>query len=282
MKVEFEIVKPDKESSFRLLHQKVFTKDFVWQYHYHPEVEITCVLAGSGTRHVGNHISNYDNGDLVLIGPNLPHSGFGLHATNPHEEIVVQVKEEVIKQPLLHLKEMDMIGLLLEKAKYGIVFTGETKKAVTERLISMLQLPSFERYIELIKVMQLLAVSEEYTLLNEQVLLSAVINKHKARLQKILTYVENHYAEQIDILDMARLAALSVPSFCNFFKRTTHVTFTDFVNRYRIQKACLLLQEDKTIAEVCFETGFNNVTYFNKVFKTVLNKTPSEFKKERS
>lgn len=281
MKVEFEIVKPDKGSSFRLLHQKVSSKDFIWQYHYHPEVEITCVLKGSGTRHVGNHISNYDNGDLVLIGPNLPHSGFGLHATNPHEEIVVQAKEDVIKQPLAHLKEMEAIGLLLEKAKYGIVFTGETKKAATAKLINMLQLSSFEKYIELIKVLQLLAVSEEYSLLNEQVLLSTTINKHKARLQKILTYVENHYTKEIDIADVARLSALSVPSFCNYFKRTTHITFTDFVNRYRIQKACLLLQEDKTIAEVCFETGFNNVTYFNKVFKAVLNKTPSEFRKER-
>ncbi|WP_394803527.1 helix-turn-helix domain-containing protein [Niabella hibiscisoli] len=73
---------------------------------------------------------------------------------------------------------------------------------------------------------------------------------------------------------------LSVPSFCNFFKKTTQITFSDFVNQYRIQKSCMLLHQDKSISEVCFECGFNNVTYFNRLFKQVMNETPSGFKKE--
>jgi AraC-like DNA-binding protein/mannose-6-phosphate isomerase-like protein (cupin superfamily) len=280
MKVEIELVRPDKESSFRLLHQNVSTKDFIWEYHYHPEIEITCVLNGTGTRHVGNHISSYEDGDLVLIGPDLPHSGFGLHATSPHEEIVIQVKEEVIRQPA-QLKEMEAINQLLEKAKYGMAFRGETKKKVSNMLIEMTNAAAFERYIILLKVLHTLALSPEYKLLNDQVFLSSSIKNHKARLQKIFTYVENHYTEEIDISDISRRAGLSVPSFCNYFKKTTRMTFTDFVNRYRIQKACLLLHEDKTIAEASFACGFNNVTYFNKVFKSILNKTPSEYRKTR-
>jgi AraC-like DNA-binding protein len=93
--------------------------------------------------------------------------------------------------------------------------------------------------------------------------------------------VEQHFNEDVDIKKVAALVNLSVPSFCNYFKKIVHSTFTDFLNKYRIQKACLSLQQEKTIAETCFECGFNNVPYFNKVFKTITKKTPSEFKKEK-
>jgi AraC-like DNA-binding protein/mannose-6-phosphate isomerase-like protein (cupin superfamily) len=281
MKVQFEIVKADEESSYRLLHQKANEKDFLWEYHYHPEVEIACVLTGTGTRHVGNHISNYDDGDLVLIGANLPHSGFGLNASSPHEEIVVQIKEEVVFRNMPDLPEFSEIEKLLERGKYGIAFTGQTKADATVLMKQFLTARPFEKYVLLLQLLEMLAQSRSYYLLNKQIVPSTIITKHKARLQKIFSYVEKHYAENIEIGKMAALAALSVPSFCNYFKRTANITFTEFVNQYRIQKACLLLQQDKTIAEVCFDCGFNNVTYFNKVFKTLLKKTPSEYRKER-
>ncbi|MFT3981544.1 MAG: AraC family transcriptional regulator [Ferruginibacter sp.] len=281
MKVEFEIVKPDKGSSFRVLFQKAAIKDFIWAYHYHPEFEITCVLYGSGTRHVGNHLSVYEDGDLVMIGSNLPHSGFGLNATEPHEQIVIQVKPDIISH-VYNLPEMSAVVKLLDNSKYGIVFRGKTKKKVTEAMKQMKEMAAFQRYQQLLHILQLLGTSKEYDLLNEQALLSTSINKHKARLQKIFTYVEQHYKEEIDMQKIAGITALSVPSFCNYFKKTTQTTFTEFVNRYRVQKACYLLQQDKTIAEACFESGFNNVTYFNKVFKNVMNKTPSSFIRERA
>lgn len=279
MKVELELVQPDEGSSFRFLYQFVPSHEFVWQYHYHPEFELVCVTGGSGTRHVGSHLSSYDNGDLVLIGSNVPHSGFGLNASDPHEEIVLQAKEDIILRAGQQLPEIEAIETLLDKARYGILFTGKIKEEVTAFLLDLRQQSSFEKYIGLLKVLQLLAHSGEYQLLNRQVILPDTINKHKARLQKILTYVEQHYAEETNIEKVAQLAGLSIPSFCNYFKKTTHITFTEFVNRYRIQKACLLLQQDKTISEACYECGFNNVTYFNKVFKTVMGKTPSEFRR---
>ncbi len=278
MKIEYEIVKPDEGSCFRLLHQKVPISSLWWQYHYHPEIELTCVLNGSGTRHVGNHLSNYSNGDLVLIGSDLPHSGFGWHGTDPHEEIVIQFRREVVNPAQEDLPEMKAIGRLLERSKFGILFNGEVKAMITGMLIQMIDLHPFERYQALQKALHVLALSSEYTLLNQQVLLSAAIDKHKSRLQKVFTYVERHYNEKIDIKAVADLAAISIPSFCNYFKKTTNITFTDFVNHYRVQMACLLLQQDKTVAEVCYQCGFKNVTYFNKVFKHVLSVTPTEFR----
>jgi AraC-like DNA-binding protein/quercetin dioxygenase-like cupin family protein len=281
LKIEFEIIHPDEGSSFRLLHTNTQAEHYAWQYHYHPEFEIACVLRGSGTRHVGNHFSSYDNGDLVFVGPNLPHAGFGLNSHGPHEEIVIQVKEEVFNQSITTRPEMAAIKRLLDNTKHGIYFTGNTKEKITKRLQKLLKLPPFQRFIELISILQLMATSNEYVLINPAIDLSSLIKKNNARLQKIFTYVEQHFNEEVNIRKVALTANLSVPSFCNYFKKTMGTTFTDFINQYRIQRACVLLQQEKTVSETSFECGFNNVAYFNKVFKTVTNKTPSEFRKEK-
>jgi len=280
MRVEFEIVHPDEGSSFRLLHQKTIAERHSWQYHYHPEYELVCVLSGSGTRHVGNHFSSYDDGDLVLMGPNLPHSGFGLNAHGLHEEIVIQIKENMFNQTLLSIPEMGSLRHLLEKGKYGVCFSGATKEKATKKLIRLLKHSPFDRFIELMAVMQFLATSPEYTLLNlPNGALPLTVQKHHERLKSIFSFVEQHYDEEIEIKKVADIAHLTVPAFCNYFKKVMSITFTDFINQYRIQQACTLLQQEKTIADACFESGFNNVTYFNKVFKTIMKKTPTEFRK---
>lgn len=282
MKVEFEVIHPDEGSSFRLLHQKVQAEYYNWEYHYHPEYEIVCVPYGSGTRHVGNHFCNYENGDLVLIGPNLPHSGFGLNSYSLHEEVVVQIKPDILAHSFLSLPEMSDISHLLEKAKCGMHFTGETKQRLTKRLLKLSRLSLFDRFVELAYILQAMATSGEYELLNPEIMLPAAMKKNNIRLQNIFTYVEQHFHEEVDIQKVASLANLSVPSFCTYFKKIMKVTFTDFLNQYRIQRSCILLQQDKTITEACFECGFNNVTYFNKVFKKFLNTTPSSFKKVKA
>ena len=281
MKTELEIIHPDEGSSFRLLHTKTRAEEYTWQYHYHPEYEIVCVLQGSGTRHVGNHFSSYNNGDLVFLGPNLPHAGFGLNAHGPHEEIVIQIKEEVFHQSILTRPEMTIVNKLLENARYGVYFTGNTKNKITKRLSWLPRLSSFERFIEFMTILEMMSSTNEFELMNPTIITSSLIRKNNVRLQKIFTYVEQHFNEDVDIKKIAALVNLSVPSFCNYFKKIVHSTFTDFLNKYRIQKACLSLQQEKTIAETCFECGFNNVPYFNKVFKTITKKTPSEFKKEK-
>ena len=281
MKLEYEMIKPDEGSSFRLLHEKVIAEKFGWEYHFHPEYEIVCVLNGSGTRHIGNSFSRYENGDLVFIGPNLPHDGFGLNAHGLHEEIVIQIREEVFQQSVVNRPEMAPILPLLERVKYGICFTGSTKEKITRRLKKLLKLSSFEKFIELLNILHMMAISTEYQLLNQDIKISPAITKNNIRLQNIFSYVENHFCEEIKIRKVASIANLSVPSFCNYFRKIMNTTFTDFLNRYRIQRACLLLEKEKTIYETCFESGFNNVAYFNKVFKQVTKKTPSEFKREK-
>lgn len=282
MKAEYEIIHPDAGSSFRLLNHRVSAEQYKWQYHYHPEYELVCVLEGSGTRHVGTHISNYKDGDLVLMGPNLPHAGFGLNSHGIHEEIVIQVKEDVFNQTVIARPEMSAITDLLERSKHGICFLNNTRKIVTKRLVQLTKLPPFEKFIELLSILQIMATSTEFKLLNNSPVISSSLVKKNIRLQNILNFVETHFQEEIDIKKVAAITNLSVPSFCNYFKKMMNITFTDFVNQYRIRKACTLLKQEKTISEACFESGFNNVPYFNKVFKHIMLKTPSGFKKEEA
>ncbi|MEP6844946.1 MAG: AraC family transcriptional regulator [Panacibacter sp.] len=280
MNVECEIILPDEGSSLRILHTKTRSEQFPWQYHYHPEYEIVCVLKGGGTRHVGNHFSSYENGDLVLMGPNLPHGGFGLNSHGIHEEIVIQIKEEVFKDSVIHRPEMSNITALLEKSKYGISFKGDTKQHITKSLQKLIKLRPFDKFITLLQILHTMAISEEYELLNPSSVLSTLTRKNNGRLQDILHYVEKNYSEEIDIKKAASIANLSVPSFCSYFKKLMNFTYTDFTNQYRIQRACMMMQQEKSIAEISFDCGFNNVAYFNKVFKTIMHKTPSQYKKD--
>ncbi|MDV2449264.1 AraC family transcriptional regulator [Elizabethkingia anophelis] len=281
MKVSFERIVPGEKSSFRTLHNNSPISEFKWEYHYHPEIELVCVISGSGTRHVGYHKSNYTNGDLVLIGSNIPHSGFGLNSVDPHEEIVLQFREEILHFPQQEV-ETRAVKDLLERSKYGILYSTATKKALLPKLKKLLESEGYKRYLLLLEILFELSLCEEYELLNKEIMPYTIISKNKTRLENIFTYVEHHYDKEINIEDVAKLANLTLPAFCNFFKKATQITFTEFVNRYRINKACLLMTQDKTISECSYSCGFNNVTYFNRMFKKYTNKTPSEFIRSNS
>ncbi|PUB32970.1 AraC family transcriptional regulator [Elizabethkingia sp. YR214] len=281
MKVSFERIIPSEKSSFRTLHNNSPISEFKWEYHYHPEIELVCVISGSGTRHVGYHKSNYTNGDLVLIGSNIPHSGFGLNSVDPHEEIVLQFREDILHFPQQET-ETRAVKDLLERSKYGILYSTDTKKALLPKLKKLLESEGYKRYLLLLEILFELSMCEEYELLNKEIMPYTIISKNKTRLENIFTYVEHHYDKEINIEDIAKLANLTLPAFCNFFKKATHITFTEFVNRYRINKACLLMVQDKTISECSYSCGFNNVTYFNRMFKKYTNKTPSEFIRSNS
>lgn len=279
MKVSFERIIPDSKSSFRSLLINFPISEFKWEYHFHPEIELVCVISGTGTRHVGYHKSNFTEGDLVLIGSNIPHSGFGLNAADPHEEIVLQFKEEIFQFPVEET-DSQKIKNLLEKSKYGICFHHRVKDDLIPQLRQILAAEGYERYLILLHILLYLSKCEEFTILNQQIMPYTIITKNKKRLENIFTYVENNYQGEISIHETAGLASMTLPAFCNFFKKATQITFTEFVNRYRISKACLMIRQDVNFSEICYTCGFNSVSYFNRMFKKYTGKTPSEFKKQ--
>jgi AraC-like DNA-binding protein/quercetin dioxygenase-like cupin family protein len=277
MKVILEHISPDENSSFRVLHIKgVPISELNWQYHYHSEIEIVCVLHGKGTRHVGYHKSHFEDGALALIGSNIPHSGFGLNATDPHEEIVIQFKEDILSLPEGE-PDSNAVRKLLEISRYGVLFSSQVKKQLIPKLELIAESEGYKRYLLLLEILFELSKTEDFELMNTEVMPYTIVSRNRNRLEAVFTYVENGYQNEIDIMQAAHLANLTKPAFCNFFKKATSLTFVEFVNRYRIDKACILLSQEKSIAESCYATGFNNITYFNKTFKKYTNTTPGHF-----
>ncbi|GAB2645022.1 AraC family transcriptional regulator [Emticicia sediminis] len=279
MKTPFEQIQNDEGSSFRFLHQKVFAQQYPWNYHYHPEFELVLVFEGKGRRHVGNHLSYYNDGDLVMIGSNLPHAGFGYDAFGEHEEIVIQFKEDFLGDKFFEKPEMEHIKKLFERSQQGIQFYGETHQKICKSLKKLINVSHFERLISLLNIFQELAHSTEYNLLNSLDTRYDFNQKDQLRLKRVYEYVEKNYQNSVNIREVADVANLTVPAFCNYFKKVVNQTYTDFVNEYRINKACQLLMTEKSIADVCFECGFTNNSYFSKVFKEIKGKSPLEFKK---
>lgn len=277
----FEAVKPNIGSSFTSLKflRNENIKSHVW--HYHPEVELIFVCGGSGKRQIGSNISYFTDGDLVLMGSNLPHCGMTNENTKNDYEMVIQFKPDFLGETIWGLPEMQRIASLLEKSKAGIVFSENVKKAIGKKIVEMHESSSLERLVKFIEILDTLASTQDYRILNAGKYYLQTQVEDNERINIIFNYVKDHFKEQITLEEIADLANMKVPSFCRYFKKITNKTFTQFVNEYRITHSLKLLAEQPlSITEVCFESGFNNFSYFNKTFKEYIQKSPSQYRKE--
>lgn len=280
MKVKLEEIKPDVDSSFKILLTPNLNDLFYW--HFHPEYEIVYAEAANGIRHVGDHISKYEGSDLVFIGPNIPHLNFDYGVKTACEIVVVQMKEDFLGRDFFALPELDNIKDLFRRALSGIAFYGETKKRVSEKLKEISSHSHFKQLIELLNIFQLLATSNEYEDLHGRPIANASLLKEQQRIHRIYHFIETHYQHAIDVNEVAALTHLTTAAFCRYFKKTTHLTFTDFLNQYRINHAKKLLLLDKNVTEACYDSGFENLSYFNKTFKKITGENPSQFKKRHA
>lgn len=277
----FEAIKPNIGSSFTSLKflRNENIKSHVW--HYHPEVELIFVCKGSGKRQIGSNISYFSDGDLVLIGSNLPHCGLTNENTNNDYEMVIQFKPDFLGENIWQTPEMHRISALLEKSKAGIVFEENIKKTVGKKIADMHEMSSLNKLISFLEILDELATTQDYRILNAGKYYLQTQVEDNERINHIFNYVKDHFKEQITLEEIADLANMKVPSFCRYFKKITNKTFTQFVNEYRITHSLKLLAEQPlSITEVCFESGFNNFSYFNKTFKEYIKKSPSQYRKE--
>ena len=279
MKLKLENIKPDSGSSFRILLTPNLNNIFYW--HFHPEIEIVYVETRKGIRHIGDHISTYEGSDLALIGSYIPHLNFDYGVATTVETVVVQLREKFFDDGLNKFPELTPVIALFEKAKTGIAFYGETKRVAGERLKKLATLSQFNQLIELLSIFQFLAGSDEYVQLKVRPVSSHTILKQQERIHQVYQHVEAHFKKTIDTNAIAEKVNLSVPAFCRYFKKATKLTYTDFVNQYRINYAKKLLLQDKNVTEACFESGFENLSYFNRTFKQVTGESPSKFKKKK-
>ncbi|MFT4533628.1 MAG: AraC-like DNA-binding protein [Saprospiraceae bacterium] len=277
-----ERVEPTFGQSFTMLKFDVSHENKEPFWHFHPELELVYIADGSSKRHIGNHLSYYNNGDLILIGPNLPHFGFTDRLSGTRSEIVLQWKEDFLGAKILELPESEHIKNLFKRSKQGIVFYGNIKEEIGTRLEDLIHMEPFERLMGFIKILHRLATSEEYRLLNASTVGLVVKLQDSRRIDTIYKYVRKHFMdEELPLKTVAGLVNMTVPSFCRYFKKHTRKTFTQFVNEFRIVHATKLLSEtDAPISDVCFDSGFNNFSHFNRNFRKITGKSPREYRSE--
>jgi len=277
MKIQKEIIAFEKETSFKLFSPSL-KNCFFW--HYHPEIELVYVEALNGIRHVGRDISGFTESDLLLIGSNVPHLNFDYGIQTECRQMVVQMRENFLQDIILPVPEFENIKNLLERSYLGLSFSGETKKTVVEKLHMIKDKSSFNSLMGLIEILHILAESNEVKELNKEDTRIKWFLNDKIRMGTIYDYIHENYDKKTNVNEIAKVVSLSTPAFCRYFKKQTNMTFTDFVNNYRINQAKIFLLKDYSVTEVCFQVGFESLSYFNKLFKQHTGETPSEFKKK--
>jgi AraC-like DNA-binding protein len=275
-KIKLEKIEFEAGKSFKLFSPRL-RNTFFW--HYHPEFELVYVEADAGIRHVGTHISGYTHSDLVFMGGNLPHLNFDYRLRYDYQQIVIQLKKDFLGTAISTAPEFSAIHQLFKSAGYGISFQGETKQRVSDKMKQLNGRNAYDQLIELIHIFQILAASGDGTVLNKDLSSSAFILKDKIRMGAVYEYIDAFYDQKPDVNQVASKVHLTTPAFCRYFKRQTHMTFTDFVNQYRIERAKNLLMQDRNITETCYAIGFESLSYFNKLFNKVVGENPSAFKK---
>jgi len=276
-----EIITPSYGSSFSFskYDENANIKSHIW--HYHPEIELVYINGGSGKRQIGSHISYYTDGDLILIGSNLPHCGFTNDQTGNKNETVIQMNPVFLGNYFFEVTEMKNIESLFNQAKAGIAFTGEAKQFIGRKIETMENQSPFEKLLTLLSVLNDLERSNEYKILNADGFSMEMQTQDNDRINSVFNFVKDHFQEPIALDEVSNLVSMTTPSFCRYFKKITNKTFTTFVNEYRLVHASKLLAEKPIpISEICFESGFNNFSHFNKLFKSYTGKSASQYRQE--
>jgi AraC-like DNA-binding protein len=281
MRATYEQLNESAECSF--LYRRFTQHRLDAPFHFHPELELTLILEGRGRRLIGHQVSNYDVGDLVLLGPNLPHTWSADEPVNPGEmsrSIVIQFKEHFAGDTFWDVPEMGAIRSLFQKAQSGVWVKGKTRDLVAEKMEAGADQTPFKKMVQLIEILQIIAISEETEMVDHQFNNYLPTTLESERFNQVYTYLLEHYREDISLPTVAAVANLTPTSFCRFFKKITRKTFVDILTEFRLKHACHLLASTETpISEICFESGFGNISYFNKEFKKSLGQSPMRYRK---
>ncbi len=285
MKPRYHKVPIGLAHSFGIRHDRKANFGTIW--HYHPELELHFILKGQGIQYIGETVSGFSDGDLILLGENLPHAWrcsqeyFQGDRDKEVEAIVLHFSSTCLGKNFLDLPEAQLIPLLFEKAKKGLKINGKTKEKTSQLLHLLLQASQLDRLIILLQILNLLAESQETETISPGYAFSHLHNfSEMERLEKIYSYVMGNFHKNISLEEMAALSHLSVTSFCRYFKKMTNKSFFGFLIEVRISNVCKRLLADRLPLEVISsECGFQNVSNFYRHFRKITGMTPFAYKK---
>ena len=253
------------------------------RWHYHEEYELHLIVQTHGKVFVGDYIGHFEPGHLVLTGPRLPHNWISTDVAPEgvaRRDVVLQFADEPLRRATELIPDLRDVLPLLERARLGIEFFGMTERAegYLQRIKS---LHGLQRFTEFLKFLGELAECTDYRLLSSMPLQSFDDDASLAQISSIVDYITSHVTEPFSMAELSQRVGMSESQFSRYFRRATGNTFTDFVNRLRITRACQLLMEtDRYISNVCYDCGFNNVANFNRRFLEIKGMTPKEFRRQ--
>ncbi|HVU55910.1 MAG TPA: AraC family transcriptional regulator [Puia sp.] len=285
MKPIFHKVPAQLQSSFSIVHER--KPNFGPGWHYHPELELHYVIRGEGVRFIGDNISNFFPNEILLLGSNLPHTWnckdeyYEEDATRDVEVIYIHFLPDCLGTDFLRLPEAWLIPKLLEKAKHGMIFTGEARNKLAQMMFSAIHATGLDKLIVFMNILKLLAETEEYTITTSAYTFYPSNESDNIRINAIYDYTMRNFKRDITLKEVASISNLSVTSFCRYFKLMTNKTYYDFLIEIRISHACRMLVDNKhPIGIICADAGFNNLSNFYRHFKKVTNYTPLEYTKK--
>lgn len=251
-------------------------------WHYHDEFELLYIIKGSGVRVVGDHMSQFAEKQLVLIGSNLPHLFRNEEDdTSEVDYIVIKFLNHLNGISLFQIPELKLINQLLKHSARGILFNLDTQDKVKRKLIRLSKSNGPIKIINLIEILTVLAEQNDFEYLASESFNIGLISKDRERTQIVIDYITQKYDQDIKLEDLASLSNMTTNSFCRFFKENTGNTAFKFLREFRINKACqLLINTDQKISQICYSTGFNSVSTFNRIFKVIKSVSASDFRSQ--
>ncbi len=281
--VELRLAK-DFDKSFTVFRET--GQFFPVPWHYHPEYELVLVTKSTGRRMVGDHIGYFDEGDLVFMGPLLPHVWINdvtyLNGEADHlaDAFVIHFNQNFLGNDLLSIPEMEGLKDVLNLSNRGLAIKGQTREKINDLMARMIKMNGIQRISALFTILDLVSSTSDYEVLASPAYCQNSELKVSDRFNQITEYIMRNFDRDITLPEIASVANMAVTTFCNFFKEFHRKTFVDYLNTVRIGHACKLLAEkNQTIVEVAYECGFNNIANFNRQFKKLKKMTPSEFRK---
>ena len=253
---------------------------FDFPVHYHEEFEINFIEDARGIRRVvGDSIEQLNGTDLVLLGSNLPHGWIGRSTDGIIHEITIQFHKDLFGERFLGRNQLSFVKKLLEYASRGVKFPPETIALVRPRLLNLSRKNGFDSVLELISILHYLSISKNPRMLVSPSFMQDQVTSGSRRIEMAFQYMRNHYDREITLHDLARQVSMTEASFSRFIKKRTGLTFVESLNNIRLGHASrLLIDTTMHIAEISFKCGFNNLSYFNRVFKKKYTCTPRQFR----
>ena len=285
MQIFFEKVPLNDNTSLIVRRFEVVSIEY--PYHSHPEYELTYIVSGNGKRLVGDSVEDFNSGDLVLLGSDLPHQWVSSPTITPNGETcvsyVLQFHKDFLGKESLERKEMHELKKLLGFAQNGIHFSGFDPELLEKKFINLLNTNSLSQISNFIELLNfLISYDKKRPLTSASYRYEAAEkNNGQNKINKVYGYLLEHFQQDVRLENVSSILNMSVSSFCHFFRRRTGKNFSEILNEIRLGFACKLLQEtEKQIIEICFESGFQNLSYFNRKFKQEKKLSPLQYRKK--